>query len=401
MVVAAAFGLVVASVPAMGQTGAGDWRERANAAIREHRMGRLIVRAEPGTAVRVRQQRHAFEFGTALSNRFFNGSMDDDPEALENALQVIRENFNAAVPENAMKWGQVERERGRERWETFDRMLAFCEENDIKVRGHCLLWAFGRFLPEWVKELDDAALREAIEERIRNVLERYRGRVEEYDLNNEMILGHFFKDRLGEGIRPHMFKFAHRVAPEASMYLNDFRILRGGGLDQYVEQIQGLLEAGAPVGGIGIQAHPRHGIPSAEEIQHALDELALFDLPIKITEFIVGEEGDAPAVQLERLYRVAFAHPAVEGIYMWGFWEGAHWRPEGAPWRRDFSLKPAGEMFRRLVFEEWWTQATVTVGEDGRAVIPAFYGTHAVTAEGETKEVELLPEEGEARVDLP
>ncbi len=394
MIVAAAVEMVLVSVPALGQMEAGEWRERADAAIREHRMGLLIVRAEPGTVVRVRQRRHAFEFGTALSSRFFNGSMDDEPEALENALQVIRENFNAAVPENAMKWGQVERERGRERWETFDRMLAFCEENDIKVRGHCLLWAFGRFLPEWVRELEDEALREAIEARIRSVLERYRGRVEEYDLNNEMILGHFFKDRLGEGIRPHMFKFAHRVAPETAMYLNDFRILRGGGLEQYVEQIQFLLEAGAPLGGIGIQAHPRRGIPSADQIQHALDELAKFDLPIKITEFIVGEEGDAPAAQLERLYRVAFAHPAVDGIYMWGFWEGAHWRPQAALWRRDFTLGPAGETFRRLVFEEWWTDTTVTADEDGRVEIRAFYGTHAVTVGGETKEVELLPDPG-------
>ena len=401
ILLSAAIALLVIPPIAIGGAEMDEWRERADASIRQHRMGKLVVLAEPGTIVRVRQQRHAFEFGSALSNRFFNGSMDDRPEALEKALTIIRENFNAAVPENAMKWRQVERERGQERWGTFDRMLAFCEENDIPVRGHCLLWAFGRFVPGWVKDLGDEELREVMEERIRSVLERYRGRVVEYDLNNEMLLGKFFRDRLGEGIRAHMFEFAHRVAPETPMYLNDFHILRGLALGQYVKQIQGLLEAGAPVGGVGIQGHPRPGIPSAQQIQHSLDRLARFDLPIKITEFAVGEDagGDAPA-QLERLYRVAFAHSRVEGIYMWGFWEGAHWRPQAALWRKDFTLTPAGEMFRRLVFEEWWTDAEVQVGRDGRTEVPAFHGNYLVAADGEEQEVELLPEAGEIEVDL-
>jgi hypothetical protein len=42
-------------------------------------------------------------------------------------------------------------------------------------------------------------------------------------------------------------------------------------------------------------------------------------------------------------------------------------------------------MFRRLVFQEWWTDATVTVGKDGRAEVPAFYGTHLATADGQTR----------------
>jgi GH35 family endo-1,4-beta-xylanase len=397
--VAMAMALALMAGPAMAQDPMQDLRERTDVAIRRHRMGRLIVLAEPGAQVHVEQQRHAFQFGTALSNRLFNGSMDDEPETLNRALRVIRENFNAAVPENAMKWGQVERERGREQWETFDRMLAFCLENGMFVRGHCLLWSYRT--PGWVKGLDDQALQGAAEERIRGTLERYRRRVDEYDLNNEMLIGSYFKDRLGDAIRAHMFKFAHGIAPETPMYLNEAGILRGQWLDRYVKLVDGLLEAGAPVGGIGIQAHPRQGIPSTDQIQTVLDRLAQFDLPIKITEFAVGEEagGEAPA-QLERLYRVAFAHPAVEGIYMWGFWEGAHWRPPAALWRRDFTLRPAGEMFRQLVFEEWWTDAAVVADAEGRVEVPAFFGTHAVTVGGRTRQVELSPEAGEVRVDM-
>jgi GH35 family endo-1,4-beta-xylanase len=390
---------MLAAWPLAAEESMEQLRKDTDAKIETLRRGRLIVLASPGAEVRIEQKRHGFEFGTALSNRFFNGSLDD--KTRQRALEVIVENFNAAVPENAMKWGYVEPRRGQERWEVFDGMLKFCQDNDMFLRGHCIIWSVERFLPKWLVKLDDDELRQAVDDRIRGVLTRYKGKVAEYDLNNEMILWGFFKQRLGEGIRPHMFKYAHQIAPDTPMYVNDFRILRGGGLDAYVKQIRGLLDAGAPVGGIGIQGHPKNGIPSAEEIQTALDKLAKFDLPIKITEFAVGEDaGDDAADQLERLYRVAFAHPAVDGIYMWGFWAGAHWRPDAAPWRKDFSLTPAGETFRRLVYKQWWTDLTVKAGPDGRVEVPAFYGDYELKAGQTVKQVKLTPETQKAQVDL-
>lgn len=30
----------------------------------------------------------------------------------------------------------------------------------------------------------------------------------------------------------------------------------------------------------------------------------------------------------EDALRVYFSHPAVDGVLMWGFWDGAHWQPD-------------------------------------------------------------------------
>jgi hypothetical protein len=63
---------------------------------------------------------------------------------------------------------------------------------------------------------------------------------------------------------------------------------------------------------------------------------------------------------------------------MWGFWEGRHWRPEAALYRRDWSLKPAAKAWEDLVFGEWWTNVDASVDEHGRATVRGFKGDYEV-----------------------
>lgn len=47
-------------------------------------------------------------------------------------------------------------------------------------------------------------------------------------------------------------------------------------------------------------------------------------LKIWITELTVSEnDANKKAVALENLMTLFFSHPAVEGIMLWGFWDGA------------------------------------------------------------------------------
>ena len=81
-------------------------------AIGEHRMGTLVVEAVPGAEISVEQLRHAFWFGAALSSRPFSdrGGMTDADK--ERYREIFLQNFNAAVTENAVKWKQMEPQRG-------------------------------------------------------------------------------------------------------------------------------------------------------------------------------------------------------------------------------------------------------------------------------------------------
>ena len=57
-------------------------------AIRQHRMGTLVVQAEPGAEVGVEQLRHEFWFGAALANQVFGGRMRA-PVVRRHHLQVF------------------------------------------------------------------------------------------------------------------------------------------------------------------------------------------------------------------------------------------------------------------------------------------------------------------------
>ena len=94
-----------------------------------------------------------------------------------------------------------------------------------------------------------------------------------------------------------------------------------------------------------------HFSPVAK-VKATLDTLARFDLPIKITEFDMNTKDEAAKARgVEALYRVCFAHPAVEGVLMWGFWQGRHWRPDAALWKKDWTPTPAAEVYHKLVYD--------------------------------------------------
>ena len=64
-----------------------------------------------------------------------------------------------------------------------------------------------------------------------------------------------------------------------------------------------------------------------------------------------------------------------------GFWEGRHWRPNAALWRKDWSIKPAGKMWKKLVFETWWTKEKRNTDKSGLCTISAFLGDYEVVGE--------------------
>ncbi len=374
-------------------------KDLTEADVRRHRVGTIVVETAPGARVKVEQLRHEFGFGTALANHLFQ---DETPEETRRAYErLVVDNFNGAVFENALKWYCVEPEEGKLRWETADRIVGFCEANRLELRGHCLFWAVDQFVQPWVQALDKDALSKTVSRHVRDVVGRYRGRIPEYDVNNEMLHGQFFEKRLGPEVNVRMFQLAHEVDPDALLYVNDYNILNGAEVARYEEQIAWLLDAGAPVGGIGCQEHYEGGVAPYSTLTSSLNRLARFGLPIRITEFDIDTADEAKKARgLEDFFRACFAHPSVTGIWQWGFWEGAHWRPRAALWRKDFSPTPAAEVYRRLVYGEWWTRWEGTADVNGRCEVPAFFGSHRVEANGAGDEVVLARRDGTTTVRL-
>lgn len=387
-------------------------------AIAQNRTGTLVIQARPGAKISVEQLRHEFWFGATLPTGRFNGRMSEADAAKFDS--IFKSHFNAGVIEGAFKWHEMERERGTVNYATVDAMLRWAAEAGIPLRGHCIYWGIPNRVQSWVKDLNDAELRKELRQRGRSIGARYRDGFAEYDLNNEMIHANYYEERLGAGITKEMAQWVRDGDPDARLYVNDYDILTGNRLDDYVKHIRALLDQGVPLAGIGVQGHLHGDSFDPAALQNALDVLAQFGLPIRVTEFnfpgqrskyyreanlkqtpLSEAEERAKAAALAEYFRICFAHPAVSGILMWGFWEGANWIPQSSLYKRDWTATPAAAAYRDLVFNHWWTRWSGTAGADGKAEVRAFYGRHKVTVDGRETVVTLTRAEGRKAVSLP
>ncbi|HLP73126.1 MAG TPA: endo-1,4-beta-xylanase [Bacteroidales bacterium] len=384
-----------------------------NDSIAKYRKGTITVHAKKGQAVKIEQLRHEFWFGCAIPDNFAGSMPGNDKKQFE---QKFLENFNSAVTENALKWYSMERQKGQVRYDIIDGILKWTESHEIPLRGHNLFWGISQFVQPWIKELGNEELSQTIKNRAETVTSKYRGRFAEYDLNNEMIHGNYYEERLGPGITRQMADWAHNGDPDAKLFVNDYDILTGRRLDDYMAHIRKLKSQGVPVAGIGVQGHLHAETFDRGELRRALDSLAKFHLPVRITEFnmpgqrssyykdriqeLTPEQEQQKAAELADYYRICFSHPAVEGILMWGFWAGANWIPASSLYKRDWSPTPALKAYRDLVFGEWWTNANGKTDKKGNFSAPAYYGKYRITVNNIAREVFLSKEKGSLTVDF-
>jgi len=406
------FVLLVFALGPLGLGAAQQGQGDLEGAINEHRKGVLVIEAPAGTEVTVEQKRHEFWFGAALANQAFNGGMR--PEDRDRYLSTFLTNFNAAVTENALKWHDMEAQRGKLNYQTVDAILSWTQAHQIPLRGHNIFWGIPDRVQDWLKELPDEPFREALKARALDIGQRYRGRFVEYDLNNEMIHGNYYEQRLGKDITLQMAQWVRQADPKAVLFVNDYDILTGARLPDYLRHIRSLLDQGVPIGGIGVQGHLHGDTFDPKALREALEQLSQFHLPIRVTEFnfpgqrsrfyhdrnlrMTEAEEKAKTDALVDYYRICFACPAVEGILMWGFWEGANWIPVSSLYRRDWTPLPAAQAYQELVFHQWWTRWQGHTDAQGRCLVRAFYGQYTIKAGGKEQLVSLRKAEGRQAV---
>jgi len=394
---------------------------QADENIRKYRMGTLIIKTTPGAAVAVEQQSHDFLFGTSLNDQMWATKADfadpriwsDDFAWLnekerypfieanrERYYQLVKDNFNIGVFQNAAKWFNVEPSEGEIYWTSAERTTKWALANGLKLRGHCVFWDCERFVPAWQKDMSDAELRRSVERRCKDVANWFAGRVDEWDLNNEMLHCRWYRDRLGDDIVGDMFRWFKEANPEAVLTLNDFNILNNryrSRLDDYIAQARDFMSSGYALGGINCQAHSWHGETNLGFVKYALDRLQRTGVPIKISEYIIDDQAgnkEYAAVMLDKHFRVCFGHPAVEAIIFWGIWEGTHFSPSDALWLKDFTPTPPALAYRKLVFDEWWTNWKGQADDNGICRVPVFYGKHKVTIDGKEMKIDFAGTEG-------
>ncbi|XP_058069626.1 endo-1,4-beta-xylanase 1-like isoform X2 [Magnolia sinica] len=324
-----------------------------------------------GTFVKVRQTQNSFPIGSCVMRT----NIDN-----EDFVDFFVKNFNWAVFGNELKWPWIEPQQGNFNYKDADELLDFCKKNSIEVRGHCIFWEVEYTIQSWVRALIKNDLMTAIQNRLTGLLTKYKGKFRHYDVNNEMLHGSFYQDRLGKDIRANMFKTASQLDPSATLFVNDYHIEDGcdtrSSPEKYIEHILDLQEQGGPVGGIGLQGHIDS--PVGTIVCSALDMLGILGLPIWFTELDLSSVNECVrADDLEVMLREAFAHPGVEGIMLWGFWELFMSRNNAHLVDAEGSINEAGKRYLALK-QEWLTHTHGHIDNQGQFGFRGFQGSYTV-----------------------
>jgi len=361
------------------------WRKAAEERIEKIRKAGLTVfvrdsggRPVSGATISVNMLRHAFGFGSAVSAERILSQTSDG----EKYRATILKYFNKVVMENDLKWNGWEENRQR----AIDG-VKWLRDHDIAVRGHNLVWPSWSYLPKDLQLLKNnpVALRKRIDDHILDEVTAMKGQCVEWDVINELYANHDLTDVLGKEAIVEWFRLAHQADPAAKLYINDYNTVESGRqnnahTDAYEETIRYLLDHGTPLSGIGIQSHFGWNLPAPAAVLKGLDRFAALGSELEITEHDIDVTDEKLQADYTRDYMtLAFSHPAVTGFLSWGFWEGAHWRPEGAYFRKDWSIKPAGQVWIDLVMNKWWTRVSGKTDARGAYDTRGFLGDYEIT----------------------
>jgi endo-1,4-beta-xylanase len=212
---------------------------------------------------------------------------------------IVIKHFNSITVENVMKAALINPQPGVYNWEPADDFVAFGEKNNMFIIGHTLVWH--NQVPAWFFTNKDGKpnTKEEQIERLRSHIEvvagRYAGRVDAWDVVNEIMGedGNYrpttWVNAIGNGdtVVKYAFKFAAQYAPNTELYYNDFNAWRPAKRDGIIRIVKMLQKEGIRIDGVGMQGHWGLNYPNTKYIEDAIDGYAACGVKVMITELDV------------------------------------------------------------------------------------------------------------------
>lgn len=403
-----------------------EMEDRINNGIERNRKGFCHIRIKdgqgnplPGARISVRQKTHEFKYG---ANLFMLDELETQ-EKNEAYKKYFADLFNmATLP---FYWDATEPEQGHTRYAKdsekiyrrppIDLCIEFCEAHGIEPREHAL--AYSSFFPRWVRGLDTQKVKQALEQRYREISERYAKKIPVMEVTNEMYWEKgtvsFYDDN---DYVEFCFKLAEKYFPANKLCINEYSGLwEGNGrcTDAYYAYIENAMLKGARIDAVGMQYHMFH----RRDMEYAatrkyydplqlykiMDQYAKLGKPIEITEVTIpaysqdSEDEEIQAKLIETLYRIWFSHESVEQVIYWNLVDGyAAFAKQGdmsngenyyygGLVRFDMTPKPAYYTIKNLFEKTWHTEAQMTSDESGKAQFKGFYGKYEAEIEWQGK----------------
>jgi endo-1,4-beta-xylanase len=275
--------------------------------------------------------RNSFLFGAAAAAAI-------DSDALYRDLYVRQTRL--ITTDVALKIGAIAPQPGPKHFESADRLLAFCNQHRIAMRGHCLVW--NEWNPDWVKNMTKAERQAYFDSYIEEVVARYIGKLQSWDVVNEPFwpghnapggfrIGPWY-DAFGPDYIRRAFQRAAQVDPHTKLVLNEAQTERDDALGLAVRAgllklVADLKQSGVKLDAVGLQGHLQPQYPhDPGRFNEFLHKLADLGVDIYITEFDVCDDvfpddvaarDAAVARTAQQFLEPTLRHPAVKALVAW------------------------------------------------------------------------------------
>lgn len=296
---------------------------------------------------------------------------------------TLAREFNGLVGENNMKWASLQNTRGNFTFADADAMVQFAQNNRMEVRGHTFVWhQQSGFVANMPAQATVQATRDTMfkimKTHITTVMQRYKGKIAEWDIVNEAVARDSAGMRLGTGTSfsfwslrtdaannnwdfvDSAYTYARQADSTAFLVYNDYDCEGMGKKSDLVYNLVTRLKAKKLIDGVGLQCHfyvpgtstGSNGAWNAQEMAINLRRLADLGLRISLTE--IDFRIPTPATQTnlaaqrkayEDLLSICLSNEQCKRFYMWGLNDGSSWIPgqypgQGAPLLFDDSFNP-------------------------------------------------------------
>ena len=280
----------------------------------------------------------------AQKNFYIGPAVTNNP--LRNETQyrnTIISEFNQMVGENEFKM-YIWTGPYSYNFTTTDYYVNFAQQNNIRLRGHCLVWY--QVVPDWLKNGNYSSdqVRTMLEAYIKAVVGRYKGKIAEWDVVNEAVsdgppygyrTDDFWYQKLGEDYIKLAFQWAHEADPDCKLYYNDYGAEgMGGKADAVYNLVSRLKSQGVPIHGVGWQSHWTYNSFLGDDNYENLQRLVALGLDVEITELDLRMPTPADntklSIQAHNYANFTFfcmTHPKVKRMMMWGFTDKYSWIP--------------------------------------------------------------------------
>jgi len=278
-------------------------------------------------------------------DKFLGNITTDWPGSMDYSGFTFSNYWNQVTPENGTKWATVEGTRNSYYWGGADPAFNYASQKNFPFKLHTLVW--GSQFPGWVKNLSATERYKAIVKWMDTLKSKF-PKLDMIDVVNEAVAGHqadthYISEALGGAGKTgydwiiKAFEMAYERWPDAILIYNDYNTFQWD-TDKFIDLVQTLRNAGAPIDAYGCQSHDLGGMNQSsfktvmEKIQNALK------MPMYITEYDIGDVNDSNQKwNFQQHIPVMWEADYCAGVTLWGWFYGKTWINDNRTGERGIS----------------------------------------------------------------